>query len=117
MLSAALKSMGSRFVTGYVGLAEGEKDPRNLVVSFAIVRVLLIEFDVSAQVDVRSRHLIVENYLADILSTEYIRYYVLLFPDNLQSPTWRPLRYLNRGPKGRLEVRVVGINIIFLIHN
>ena len=45
--------MGKRFVTGYVGLAEGEKDPRNLVISFAIVRVILIEFEVSSQIEVR----------------------------------------------------------------
>ncbi|KDQ61341.1 hypothetical protein JAAARDRAFT_190123 [Jaapia argillacea MUCL 33604] len=42
----ALKNMGSEFVIGYMGLAEGEKDPRNLMLAFAIDRVLLIEFDV-----------------------------------------------------------------------
>jgi DNA repair/transcription protein MET18/MMS19 len=61
ILNAALKSMGARFVNGYAGLAEGEKDPRNLVISFAIVRVILIEFEVSSQIEVRyhfvrSRH-------------------------------------------------------------
>ncbi|KJA28181.1 hypothetical protein HYPSUDRAFT_130307 [Hypholoma sublateritium FD-334 SS-4] len=46
-----LKSMGTRFITGYISLAEGEKDPRNLMVAFAIARVILIEFDFPAHVE------------------------------------------------------------------
>ncbi|KAI1791817.1 ARM repeat-containing protein [Ganoderma leucocontextum] len=42
----ALRSMGDEFIRGYFTLAEGEKDPRNLMLAFAIDRVLLIEFDV-----------------------------------------------------------------------
>lgn len=44
--------MGSPFITGYIRLAEGEKDPRNLIISFAIVRILLIEFEVAPQIEV-----------------------------------------------------------------
>ena len=44
--------MGKEFVAGYVNLADGEKDPRNLLLSFAITRVILIEFDVSAHIEV-----------------------------------------------------------------
>lgn len=44
--------MGDEFLSGYVSLAEGEKDPRNLLVAFAIARVLLIEFDVKNFVEV-----------------------------------------------------------------
>lgn len=44
--------MGTAFTAGYIALAEGEKDPRNLLVAFAIVRVILIEFDISAHVEV-----------------------------------------------------------------
>ncbi|KIP04531.1 hypothetical protein PHLGIDRAFT_191607 [Phlebiopsis gigantea 11061_1 CR5-6] len=47
----ALKTMGNEFITGYVSLAEGEKDPRNLLVAFAIARVLLIEFDVKHYIE------------------------------------------------------------------
>ncbi|KAF9490145.1 ARM repeat-containing protein [Pleurotus eryngii] len=47
----ALQGMGTEFISGYVSLAEGEKDPRNLLVAFAIARVLLIEFDVSHHVE------------------------------------------------------------------
>lgn len=51
-LLAALKNMGAEFVNGYINLAEGEKDPRNLLVAFAIARVLLIEFDVKHFIEV-----------------------------------------------------------------
>ncbi|KAJ7227826.1 RNAPII transcription regulator C-terminal-domain-containing protein [Mycena haematopus] len=40
-----LKGMKSGFIVPYINLAEGEKDPRNLLVAFAIARVILIEFD------------------------------------------------------------------------
>lgn len=46
-----LKSMGKHFLDGYIGLAEGEKDPRNLMVAFAIARVILIEFDITLHVE------------------------------------------------------------------
>jgi DNA repair/transcription protein MET18/MMS19 len=45
--------LGKKFVGNYIALAEGEKDPRNLVVAFAIARVILIEFDISEYVEVR----------------------------------------------------------------
>lgn len=44
--------MGTRFIAGYISLAEGEKDPRNLMVAFAIARVILIEFDFPEHVEV-----------------------------------------------------------------
>ncbi|KAI0352164.1 ARM repeat-containing protein [Trametes cingulata] len=47
----ALKGMGDDFLRGYINLAEGEKDPRNLLLAFAIDRVLLIEFDVQKYIE------------------------------------------------------------------
>jgi Dos2-interacting transcription regulator of RNA-Pol-II len=44
--------MGPEFLTGYINLAENEKDPRNLLIAFAIDRVILIEFDISHHVEV-----------------------------------------------------------------
>ncbi|KAF8268710.1 ARM repeat-containing protein [Lactarius quietus] len=44
-----LKTMGDRFLSNYITLADGEKDPRNLMIAFAIARVLAIEFDISAK--------------------------------------------------------------------
>jgi len=43
--------MGKSFITKYVALADGEKDPRNLLVAFAIARVILIEFDITGFVE------------------------------------------------------------------
>lgn len=51
-----LKEMGSIFLSGYVNLATGEKDPRNLMLAFAIARVLLVEFDTSAHTEVLSHY-------------------------------------------------------------
>ena len=46
--------MGKEFLDGYTELADGEKDPRNLMITFAIDRVLCIEFDISGHVEVRN---------------------------------------------------------------
>lgn len=54
--------MGEEFVTGYINLAEGEKDPRNLLVAFAIARVLLIEFDVKRHIEVSLARYYWERY-------------------------------------------------------
>ena len=49
----ALKGIDDEFIRGYINLAEGEKDPRNLLLSFAIDRVLLIEFEINKFIEVR----------------------------------------------------------------
>ena len=46
--------MGKEFVAGYHNIADGEKDPRNLLLTFSIGRVVLIEFDISSHVEVSS---------------------------------------------------------------
>lgn len=46
--------MSSEFLRGYLQIAEGEKDPRNLMLAFSIARIILIEFDISSCVDVCS---------------------------------------------------------------
>ena len=48
----ALKRLGKEFVTGYCALVEGEKDPRNLMLSFSMARVILVEFDIKDTVTV-----------------------------------------------------------------
>jgi len=52
LLWKALKSMRKEFLSGYVTLVEGEKDPRNLMTAFAIARVILIEFDITDHIEV-----------------------------------------------------------------
>ncbi len=50
--------MGDTFVAGWIRLASGEKDPRNLIVAFAIYRVVLIEFPITANLDVSPPHFV-----------------------------------------------------------
>lgn len=45
--------MHYEFLSGYITLVEGEKDPRNLMTAFAIARVILIEFDIVDHIEVR----------------------------------------------------------------
>lgn len=60
--------MHKEFLSGYIAMAEGEKDPRNLLTAFAIARVILIEFDISDHVEVChflcwSRRLVSNNFM------------------------------------------------------
>jgi DNA repair/transcription protein MET18/MMS19 len=48
----ALQALGPSFIKGYIDIANGEKDPRNLLVAFALDRVILLEFDVSNFIEV-----------------------------------------------------------------
>lgn len=47
-----LKSMGDEFLIGLVDLVGGEKDPRNLMIVFSIIKVILVEFDIVKHVEV-----------------------------------------------------------------
>ncbi|KAH7335417.1 ARM repeat-containing protein [Rhizoctonia solani] len=47
---AVISSIPS-FLPGYIKLAEGEKDPRNLLLAFNIARIITLEFDINNHVD------------------------------------------------------------------
>jgi DNA repair/transcription protein MET18/MMS19 len=47
----AMLSLGSEFLSSYIRMVDGEKDPRNLMLLFAMDRVILLEFDISAHVE------------------------------------------------------------------
>ncbi|GAA5822190.1 hypothetical protein JCM10212_004171, partial [Sporobolomyces blumeae] len=47
----ALRRLGREFISGYAKFVEGEKDPRNLMISFGIVRVILLEFEIADSVE------------------------------------------------------------------
>lgn len=81
--SAALKSLGKEFLSGYISLAEGEKDPRNLLLAFAIDRVLLLEFDIAAHIEVSDALRMVCTELTRDLGS--VQYHPLLLPDYLQT--------------------------------
>lgn len=51
----ALKSMGGKFITGLVELVGGEKDPRNLMIVFSVVKVVLVEFDIVVHIEVSTK--------------------------------------------------------------
>lgn len=55
---ASLKRLGKEFVAGYCALVEGEKDPRNLLLSFSLIKVILLEFEFSDNVEVSLKFLI-----------------------------------------------------------
>ncbi len=79
----ALKNMGDEFIRGYVGLAEGEKDPRNLLLAFAIDRVLLIEFDTTKFIEVCS--IVVTCPSLSRKVPGLFQHHVLLLPDHVQA--------------------------------
>ncbi|GAA5907475.1 Met18p [Sporobolomyces salmoneus] len=47
----ALKRLGKEFLKGYCSLVEGEKDPRNLMISFGLIRVMVLEFELDGCVE------------------------------------------------------------------
>lgn len=48
----ALKHMGDETIVGITDLVRGEKDPRNLMIIFSILRVILLEWDISSNAEV-----------------------------------------------------------------
>lgn len=47
-----LQKNNVQFLNGIISIIDGEKDPRNLMVGFSILKVLLKELDITGQVDV-----------------------------------------------------------------
>ena len=46
--------MGEISLVGVVDIMTGEKDPRNLMVVFSILKVVMVEWDIENHVEVRS---------------------------------------------------------------
>jgi len=49
----AMKELGEEFIVGVTDLVSGEKDPRNLMVVFSVLKVIMIEWDISNHAEVR----------------------------------------------------------------
>ena len=49
----ALKEMGDEFIVGVTDLVSGEKDPRNLMIIFSVLKAVMIEWDISNHAEVR----------------------------------------------------------------
>jgi len=72
MLSAtALHEIGDESLVGIVETMTGEKDPRNLMLVFSILKVLMIEWDISNHVEV--------------LKLQFFSSYLPVLPTNFQS--------------------------------
>lgn len=48
----ALQTLGSDVVTGIIDLVSGEKDPRNLMIIFSVLRVVMMEWNISEHAEV-----------------------------------------------------------------
>ena len=48
----ALQGLGSEAVVGIADLVAGEKDPRSLMVVFSILKVVMVEWDISGHAEV-----------------------------------------------------------------
>ncbi len=44
--------MGEDFIQGITNLVAGEKDPRNLMVIFSFLRVVMVEWDIAHHIEV-----------------------------------------------------------------
>ena len=51
----SIKSLGSESLIGITDLVSGEKDPRNLMVVFSILRVIMLEWEIEDHAEVRPR--------------------------------------------------------------
>lgn len=65
----ALKELGNESVVGITDLVSGEKDPRNLMVIFSILKVVMVEWDISGHAEVCLVSVNLEKFL--ILSRSY----------------------------------------------
>ena len=48
----ALKELGDESIIGITDLFSGEKDPRNLMVIFSVLKVVIVEWDISGHAEV-----------------------------------------------------------------
>ena len=85
-----LKDMSDESIIGITDLVSGEKDPRNLMVIFSILKVVMIEWDISNQAEVIP--LAVESFaeLSDS-QPDPVRFCVLLLPYHLSTSSRRSL--------------------------
>ncbi|KAI8612618.1 Dos2-interacting transcription regulator of RNA-Pol-II-domain-containing protein [Chytriomyces sp. MP71] len=42
----AMKYLGDKFIAGFLVAMDGEKDPRNILISFGIVQIIILNFDI-----------------------------------------------------------------------
>lgn len=69
-LFVALRAINNEFVYGFTQAMDGEKDPRNLMCAFKLVKDIIQHFDISAHIEVR--------HLADVQLSciQHVTYHV-----------------------------------------
>jgi DNA repair/transcription protein MET18/MMS19 len=81
--------MGDRFLSGYIALADGEKDPRNLMIAFAMARVFAIEFDISNKFEARFTSLALPTHI-DTAPQDLFNVIFCYFPITFRAPANDP---------------------------
>ena len=95
---SALKSLGDESLVGIVDLVSGEKDPRNLMIIFSILKVVMVEWDINAHLEVRIRlahMLLLYTYLLKTLFDAVFCYFPITFrppPDDPYGITAQDLK-------------------------
>jgi DNA repair/transcription protein MET18/MMS19 len=100
--STVLKSMGDRFLSSYIALADGEKDPRNLMVAFAIARVFALEFDISNKFEARFTSLALPTRI-DIALQDLFNIIFCYFPITFRAPANDPYGITSEDLKNALR--------------
>ena len=91
---AAIKSLADESLVGIIELVSGEKDPRNLMMIFSILKVIMVEWDVVAHAEVCCE-VVVHGEL--LILPDAFRFRLLLLPHHFPSTPRRPLWYLCTG--------------------
>ena len=93
--------MGETSLVGIVDLMTGEKDPRNLMMVFSIMKVVMMEWDITNHVEVRSllSQVLVLYLLLQLLFDSVYNY----FPITFRPPPNDPYGITAQDLKGRLQ--------------
>ena len=108
--------MGKDFLDGYILLAEGEKDPRNLLLAFAIARVLLIEFEIAAHVEVGACMRPCVQSASISMSQDLFNITFCYFPITFRPPPDDPYGITSDDLKNALRFVVTSRRPVLLIH-
>ena len=52
----ALRNLGEESLIGITDLVSGEKDPRNLMIIFSILKAVMVEWDIEIHAEVKPQH-------------------------------------------------------------
>lgn len=83
--------MGDESLVGIVDLVSGEKDPRNLMVVFSLLKVVMVEWDISNHVEVREP--VPLRIESNLTVPGLVRFCVSVLSDHIPSSAKRPLRH------------------------